>query len=141
MGAKQDKRSALSPTHSHVPIGAPEEAVLAEQAALRREVQPREGISLHRQRGAAAGLGTEPQGHHGATRCHDPSSGTSCGTGAVLGGSSSRRAEQSPAPSSSPRTGMGKQRLCPYLCGSTGKRGKSWHYILELQGAEPNPPN
>lgn len=49
--------------------------------------------------------------------------------------------EQSPAPSSSPRTGMGKQRLCPYLCGSTGKRGKSWHYILELQGAEPNPPN
>lgn len=84
--SKTRAQSHIHP-HGHIPMGALEEAVLAEQEALRREVQPREGISLCRQRGAAAGLGTEPQGHHGATRCHDPSSGTSRGIRAVLGGS------------------------------------------------------
>lgn len=67
-------RPGLSPhahPSSHVPIEALQEVLLAEQgerAAPRwTEMQSWEGISLQRQRGAAAGLGTEPQGHPRAT--------------------------------------------------------------------------
>lgn len=53
-------------------------------------------------------------------------------------GCSSLRAE--PISQQQPQPRMGEQRLRPYLRGSTGKRRRSWHYIQELQGANPNPP-